>query len=153
MKAKQMPKGQNPKFYQPGDRIPTRVVDYKQIITEQVQVCTQILNFAFSTADILNAENTVNVLESLVIRQTKDEDYQTKLKQLIENHERRWKEMNKKERRLLFKHMKRQYIVSKFRLLMILISKVGLSYVAEVSVLIDGKPDAPLFAKDEDATI
>jgi len=129
-----------PEFYQGEEDIPSRLINYGDTITRQTNIAAYFLTKAFTRSELVIAENAVNVLESLVIKQTKDGQYQASLKNLNKNIIQQWSSLSHRDKKLLFTHYKRQFIFSKFRLLADLMARAGLSYIQDISVSI-GEPE------------
>lgn len=126
-------------YYGSDERSPSRVLDYRDLINEQTRITSQILTFAISDEQVLNAERAVDVLESLIIRQTADVRYRKEMMELNKNHNKKLRSLPSKTRQANLRDLKMQYTLSKFRLIMLLLSRKGLSYIPEISIVMQKK--------------
>lgn len=123
-------------FFQGDDDVPTKVLDYRQLLSQQAWTTSMYLNQAHTKEQLVWAENAVTVLEALMVAQTKDSRYQKHIRDLMISHRNMFGAMSPRVRRSSYIHMKRKFVMTKFRLLLDLMSRVGLSYIPEVSVIV-----------------
>lgn len=137
------------KYFQGDGRMPTSAINYRDIITEQVRMTSYFLSTLSNEESVLLAENSVNVLESLLIRQVLSRSYQKSLNNVNDRHKKELKKMSNKQKGKTWVKMKKNYIFSKFRLLMLLLSRTGISYVPEVDIEVGGSNSIKLRGKKE----
>lgn len=124
----------DPQFFQLEEDMSSNLLHYGDAIDYQTRLASVFLTRAIRGDDLTVASNAVDVLESLVIRQVKDKIYQAQIKALIKNTEEKWNSLSNRDKKRYYEECKRQYVLSKFRLLTSLMGRVGLSYVQDVSI-------------------
>lgn len=137
-----------------GDAIfSNKVVDYRDQVNAQISICRMFLTVADTDGDLEKAEAAVDVLEALLVGQTKwDRDYNKEMQDLKKTHNKEFQSLPVKVRNRRLLTYKRKFLISKFKSLVNNANQKGYTFVEEIQdeIIVRGPRGAPLHLPQEE---
>lgn len=113
--------------------IPQKVVDYRFLINEQINDCRRALTVAAFKSELDQTERAVDVLEAMLI-ESQDKKYKERLTKLVKSHNNNLSGLTTDAIKKQGFNLRHVFILQKFELLISLATRIGFTYVKEVSV-------------------
>lgn len=107
------------KVYDSGDRYPTELIKFNYIVTKQIDLCRERLSSARTKEQILDAKQSVDVFENMIIPCLHPKnDTEKKIKELTKKYNAETEKLQRKDRILTEPQRILRYAMQKWRLLM-----------------------------------
>ena len=111
------------------DKLPTELVDYKYLVTQQIFKCQIMLTEANVYQDLEKTKKAIDVFEAMLTSCHLDQTFKDDMQKLEAAHKEMVDKLTPLQKRVEASHILHSYILTKWKNLLSLASRAGFTYI------------------------